>query len=145
MSWNPEVAYNDLPTLPPQNFDESKAILRQTTKSRVALESLRQAVNLIPNNEILIQTIPILEAKGSSEIENIVTTTDELFKYIDADDNAKLYRDYNDYRRDTTANRDIQHHYQYFKLEVEQLVFYKIIRDYINGKWVIVVRDHSTK
>ena len=88
MSWNPEVAYNDLPTLPPQNFDESKAILRQTTKSRVALESLRQAVNLIPNNEILIQTIPILEAKGSSEIENIVTTTDELFKYIDADDNA---------------------------------------------------------
>ena len=63
--------------------------------------------------------------------------------FIDADDNAKLYRDYNDYRRDTTANRDIQHHYQYFKLEVEQLVFYKIIRDYINGKWVIVVRDRS--
>jgi len=88
MNWNPAIAYNDLPLLPPHGFEETSKIFRQTTKSRVALESLHQAVNLIPNNEILIQTIPILEAKSSSEIENIVTTTDELFKYIDADENA---------------------------------------------------------
>lgn len=88
MTWDPQVAYNDSPLLPPQGFKESPEIFRQTTKSRVALEGLRQAVNLIPNNEILIQTIPILEAKSSSEIENIVTTTDELFRYIDADEHA---------------------------------------------------------
>lgn len=88
MSWNPEIAYNELPLLPPSDFQETAAIFRQTTKSRVALESLRQAVNLIPNNEILIQTIPILEAQSSSEIENIVTTTDTLFRYADLSDNA---------------------------------------------------------
>lgn len=82
MSWNPNVAYNELPPLPP-NFTESPEIFRQTIKARVALEGLRQAVNLIPNNEIQIQTIPILEAKSSSEIENIVTTTEALFQYLD--------------------------------------------------------------
>ena len=88
MSWDPNSPYNDLPLLPPDGFAETTAVFRQTTKSRVALEGLRQAVNLIPNNEILIQTIPILEAKSSSEIENIVTTTDALFKYVDADSSA---------------------------------------------------------
>ena len=88
MPWNPNAPYNELPLLPPDGFVETPVVFRQTTKSRVALESLRQAVNLIPNNEILIQTIPILEAKSSSEIENIVTTTDALFRYIDADSSA---------------------------------------------------------
>ena len=88
MTWNPKVAYNELPLLPPEGFIESREILKQTIKAQVALAKLNEAVNLIPNNEILIQTIPILEAKSSSEIENIVTTTDELFRYVDADDNA---------------------------------------------------------
>lgn len=88
MSWNPHTPYNELPDLPPKNFEETPEIFRETIKSRVALESLRQAVNLIPNNEILIQTIPILEARASSEIENIVTTTDALFRYLDADTTA---------------------------------------------------------
>lgn len=54
----------------------------------MALEGLRQTVNLTPNNQSFIQIIPMLEAKSSSEIENIVTTTDALFKYVDADSSA---------------------------------------------------------
>ncbi len=37
---------------------------------------------------MLINTIPLLEAKDSSEIENIVTTTDQLFQYAQGHDNA---------------------------------------------------------
>lgn len=36
---------------------------------------------------MLINIIPLLEAQGSSEIENIVTTTDKLFQYA-YDDNV---------------------------------------------------------
>ena len=85
--WIPTNPYNNLPELPP-HFTETIKIFRQTIQSRVALERLHQAVNLLPNNEILIQTIPILEAQASSEIENIVTTTDNLFKFLDADTQA---------------------------------------------------------
>jgi len=35
----------------------------------------------VPNASILINTLPVLEARASSEIENIVTTTDRLFQY----------------------------------------------------------------
>ena len=40
---------------------------------------------MIPNQSVLINTIPLLEAQASSEIENIVTTTDALFKYAQLD------------------------------------------------------------
>jgi Fic family protein len=48
--------------------------------ARAALAELNAAVDLIPNPAILINTLPILEARASSEIENIVTTTDQLFR-----------------------------------------------------------------
>jgi Fic family protein len=38
---------------------------------------------LIPNQAVLINTIPLLEAQASSEIENIVTTADRLFRIAD--------------------------------------------------------------
>jgi Fic family protein len=52
------------------------------------LAELKQAAELIPDQAMLINTIPLLEAKDSSEIENIVTTTDQLFRYAQSHDNA---------------------------------------------------------
>ncbi len=43
---------------------------------------------MIPNQTILINIIPLLEAKDSSEIENIVTTTDKLFQHAQGDEHA---------------------------------------------------------
>lgn len=83
MTWSPETPFNSLPHLPPELELETKEVLKLCTQARVALEGLRQAVELIPNQSMLIYTIPILEAKASSEIENIVTTTDSLFKYLE--------------------------------------------------------------
>ena len=80
--YNRTLPYNDLPLLPPAGVElESKEILKTCIRARAALAELKQVGKLIPNQTVLINTIPLLEAQGSSEIENIVTTTDELFKY----------------------------------------------------------------
>jgi Fic family protein len=81
MSFHPSRPYNDLPDLPPAVDLETKAVLKACVKARAALAALRQATALIPNPTVLINTIPLLEAQASSEIENIVTTTDALFRH----------------------------------------------------------------
>ena len=85
MSWNPEVPFNALPPLPPDGIDlEPKVVLKATVEARAALATLAQAGRLLPNPAILIRTVPLLEAQASSEIENIVTTADELFKHVES-------------------------------------------------------------
>ncbi len=84
--WQPDRSHVGLPLLPPAADLESRAILKQCILSRAALAELKQATELIPNPSVLINTIPLLEAKDSSEIENIVTTTDQLFRHADGHD-----------------------------------------------------------
>lgn len=81
-SWKPDRPYNDLPLLPPLVDLETRLVLKQCIKARAALAELKQAAELIPNQAMLISTLPLLEARASSEIENIVTTTDELFRHV---------------------------------------------------------------
>src|SRR5438876_11192118 len=73
--FDPAVPYDGLPLLPPREDVENHAILKACIDARVALAELNMAGRLVPNQAILINTIPILEARASSEIENIVTTT----------------------------------------------------------------------
>ncbi len=80
-SWNPEQPYNDLPSLPPAIDLETKVVLKACITARAALAELKQAANLIPNQSMLINSLPLLEAQASSEIENIVTTSDQLFRF----------------------------------------------------------------
>lgn len=82
MTWKADKPYNDLPLLPPACDVETTPILKQCVKSRAALAELKQAAELLPNQNMLINTLPLLEAKDSSAIENIVTTTDKLFKHV---------------------------------------------------------------
>ena len=85
MTWSPEVPFNDLPPLPPEGIDlEPKVVLKATVEARTALATLAQAGRLLPNPNILIHAVPLLEAQASSEIENIVTTADELFKHVES-------------------------------------------------------------
>lgn len=81
MSFQPDHPFNDLPDLPPAQDTETKDILRSCIAARAALAELRVSGELIPNQAMLINSIPLLEAQASSEIENIVTTTDSLFRY----------------------------------------------------------------
>ena len=89
--WQAHLPYNDLPNLPPQQDIETKNILKHCIAARAALAQLKQAVELIPNQSMLINTLPIMEARASSEIENIVTTTDKLFQSLQLDnDNTDI-------------------------------------------------------
>lgn len=84
--WKPDLPYNDLPRLPPPADLETRSVLKQCVLARAALAALKQAAALIPNQTMLINTIPLLEAKDSSEIENIVTTADQLFQFAQGTD-----------------------------------------------------------
>ena len=86
--WHPAKPHNKLPSLPPVQDLESRAILKACINARAALAELKQAAGLIPNQTMLINTIPLLEAKDSSEIENIVTTTDKLFQHAQWENQA---------------------------------------------------------
>ncbi len=68
-----------LEQLDPARFD-TPAILKRLASSSRALAELKGIAASIPNQGILINTLGLQEAKDSSEIENIVTTHDELFK-----------------------------------------------------------------
>jgi len=87
-AWQAEKPYNRLPPLPPAADFENRAVLKACITARAALAELKQAADLIPNQAMLINTIPLLEAKDSSEIENIVTTTDRLFQHAQLEHQA---------------------------------------------------------
>lgn len=81
-NWRPDKPYLNLPALPPKVEIETRAVLKRCITARAALAELKQAAELIPNQAVLINTLPLLEARASSEIENIVTTTDKLFQHL---------------------------------------------------------------
>lgn len=87
-AFDPERPHNDLPLLPPAVEIETRAVLKKCVTARSALAALQQAAALIPNQDVLINSIPLREAKDSSAIENIVTTNDKLFRFANTDSEA---------------------------------------------------------
>jgi hypothetical protein len=71
-TWQPSV-------LPPTVELETRAVLKKLPAAHRALAELKGLVAAIPNESILLDTLPLQEAKESSAIENIITTHDELF------------------------------------------------------------------
>ena len=82
----------DLPPLVrgsvPMSEWESAEVFRACIKANTALAALKEAAALLPNPDVMLSSLVLLESKASSEIENIVTTTDELLQYA-AKDPAK--------------------------------------------------------
>lgn len=85
-AFDPGRPHNALPALPPSADIESRSILKACVEARAALAGLKQAGGLIPNQAVLINTLPLMEAQASSEIENIVTTADTLFRQVQLDE-----------------------------------------------------------
>ena len=71
-AWQPSA-------LPPPIEVETRAVLKKLPAAHRALAELKGLVAAIPNESILLDTLPLQEAKDSSAIENIITTHDELF------------------------------------------------------------------
>lgn len=75
-----------IPSLPLEQNLDTVVILKQLNKANRKLAELKGVALTIPNENILIDTLVLQEAKESSEVENIVTTHDELYQ---ADINAE--------------------------------------------------------
>lgn len=88
-SFNRLKPYNDLPLLPPEKDLETKEILTKTIKASRALAELNGAIRNLPNPSLFLDTLHLQEAKASSEIENIITTNDDLYQAVVADKKFK--------------------------------------------------------
>ena len=74
------IPWNDMPELPPTSEIESRSILKACISAVTELAKVNALVRMLPNGEVLVNTLPLQEARMSSEIENIVTTNDELYR-----------------------------------------------------------------
>lgn len=102
--------------LPDMEKLESRAVLKKLTSAHRYLAELKGVVSSIPNEAILINTLVLQEAKNSSEIENIVTTHDELFK-------AEL-----SFANQNLATKEVQNYTQALKLGFETVRRNQVIR-----------------
>jgi len=73
-----------LPLPPPLELVETIAILRKANEAATSLAELKGFARTIPNQKILVNAIIIQEAKSSSEVENLITTQDEIYMAITA-------------------------------------------------------------
>ena len=87
----------ELPKLPLEFDVETKKVLRALGQAHRYLAELKGTARSIPNENILINTLTLQEAKDSSAVENIITTQDELFK-------AELFTD----KQPNIATKEVQ-------------------------------------
>ena len=81
MPFDRQKSFNDLPPLPPVGADlETPGVLKKATRAHRSLAELKGAAAALPNPRILVDGIVLQEARLSSEIEQIVTTSDELYR-----------------------------------------------------------------
>ncbi len=84
-SFDRNKPYNELPLLPPRQDLETPQVLRKTISASRALAHLNGALVNLPNPHLFLDTIHFKEAKASSEIENIITTNDDLYQSVVAE------------------------------------------------------------
>src|SRR6187401_1977301 len=77
--------YNDLPGLPPEARLETEPVLKAAIRASRSLAELKGRTRTVPNPTILLNTIALQEARASSEIEAIFTTSDELYRGLSTD------------------------------------------------------------
>jgi Fic family protein len=99
-----EVTLAPMSRLTPADF-ESTAILKATAAASRQLAELKGIAAVIPNQAILINTLALQEAKDSSEIENIITTHDELFRSA-----------YEPEKAASPAAKEVQHYVQAMRI-----------------------------
>lgn len=116
-----------LEKLPYKGNVETSSVLKQLAITSRALAELKGIAKTMPNQNILINAIMINEAKASSEIENIVTSHDEIYKAMIKPNNSNPYaKEVIDYRGAIWAGyRDLEKN-GYISLELIKKVQEKI-------------------
>lgn len=81
MPFSRQAPFNDLPLLPPENHTfETLAVYKKLAEARASLAELKGRSPVIPNPLMLINTLVLQEARDSSIIENVMTSSDRLFR-----------------------------------------------------------------
>lgn len=83
--------------IPSQASLEVKAIWQALAEAHRHLAELKGLCESLPNSAILLDTLSIQEAKDSSEIENIITTHDELFAYEQSSSSSAAAKEVQNY------------------------------------------------
>ena len=96
--FDPLKPYNDLPLISILPVDNSAELQRLAEDTRVAIEILRYAVKTLPNPDILLDTLALQEAKASSNVENIVTTNDDLYRGVVFEDFTAEAKEVSNYK-----------------------------------------------
>jgi Fic family protein len=120
MSFDPLRPFNTLPPLPPKTDVETRPILKRAISAARAVAELKGAGGVIPNQAMLVNTLVLQEARASSEIENVVTTNDALFRAMASSMGATdpatkevlryreaLWEGFNRIRKDARLNADL--------------------------------------
>ena len=90
MVYQKDIPYNSLPKLPPTAELENMKLLKKAISANKALAELRGWLFTQPNPMLLLHAIILQEAKASSEIENVVTTNDELYQALSSPTAASI-------------------------------------------------------
>lgn len=80
MKLNQTASMGGLPLLPDIGDIETRLILKKLARAHQALAKLKGVAASMPNQSILVSTLSLQEAKDSSEIENIITTQDDIYR-----------------------------------------------------------------
>ena len=88
MAFNRTAPYNDLPPLPPKVEIETREVLKRAIAASRALAELKGVGGVIPNQSMLVNSLVLQEARASSEIENIITTNDALYRAMASEGGA---------------------------------------------------------
>ena len=80
--FDPQNPYNDLPQITTLFIDTSSGLAKLAEDTRVAIEILKYAVKILPDPNILLDTLALQEARASSTVENIITTNDDLYRGV---------------------------------------------------------------
>lgn len=80
--FNPLIPFNDLPPISALEVSPSPSINKLAESTRVVIEILNYAVKTLPDPNILLDTLALQEARASSNVENIVTTNDDLYRGV---------------------------------------------------------------
>jgi Fic family protein len=114
MTYNKMIPYNSLPLIPPKVQVETVEVLKKAIAANKALAELRGWSYTQSNPLLLLQSIALQEAKASSEIENVVTTNDELYQALSSQNTLNI----------TPAAKEVMHYkealwYGYNKIKEE--------------------------
>ena len=96
--FNPQTPYNQLPPVTTLFIDTTTGLAKLAEDTRVAIEILRYAVKTLPDPNILLDTLALQEAKASSNVENIVTTNDDLYRGVVFEDYTAEAKEVSNYK-----------------------------------------------